>query len=97
LQNSKLDKAEFGRAIFVGANLDKATLTYSYLARANFNNASVNEVDFTGAYLYLAKLAAVDLSRSIGLTRDQLNLACGDDNTKLPSSIDTRPDWRCID
>ncbi len=31
----------------------------------------------TGAYTYLTNFTAVDLSKIVGLTREQINVACG--------------------
>ena len=92
-----MDKSEFGRVNFGGATLERVTLTYSHLARADFREAALDDVDLTGSHLYLTNFKATDLSRVKGLTFEQISLACGDDDTVLPESIEKRPEWRCID
>jgi uncharacterized protein YjbI with pentapeptide repeats len=39
-------------------------------------------VDFTGAYLFMARFKGADLSGAVGLTEYQLSLACGMSDTK---------------
>src|SRR3546814_16773017 len=75
---ANLQKAELGRAILVDAVLDGADLRYAEIARAVFAGASLAGSDMTGAYTYLARFEATDLSHVQGLTRDQHDAACGD-------------------
>lgn len=59
--------------------------------------AGLQGADLTGAYTYLTNFTAVDLSKVVGLTQEQVNVACGDPGTILPSGME-RPDvWSCID
>lgn len=95
LENADLSKAELGRAVFVEANLAGVDLSFTNIARANFVGAELKNVDFTRAYTYLSRMEGVDLSKTIGLTQTQLELACGDDDTVLPNGLEAPADWPC--
>lgn len=69
--------AVFSGANFSGANLSNASFVGTWLQGASFSNAILEGTNFSGA----------DLSRATGLTQRQLNLACGDEATKLPSGL----------
>src|SRR3546814_6721320 len=92
---ANLQKAELGRAILVDALLDGADLSYAEIARAVFAGASLAGSDMTGAYTYLARFEATDLSGVKGLTQDQLDAACGDDETRLPAGLTPPEAWPC--
>src|SRR5690606_19477688 len=62
---------------FVGADLTNASFVGPYLEGAAF----------AGARLDGANLSGAQLSRATGLTQGQLNQACGDENTVLPSGL----------
>ena len=54
-----------------------------------------NGSDWTSTYLYRTQLQGVDLSGVKGLTRDQVALACGDDDTRLPEGVARPERWPC--
>ena len=60
-----------------GANLDDADLSGDTLNGANLSGASLRNADLRGA----------DLTRAKGLSQEQVNLARGDKDTKLPEGI----------
>src|SRR3954465_729889 len=95
LTGADLSKAEAARAVFTDANLSGVRFNYSDLARATLNGLDLAGVDFTGAYLFLTQLKAADLSRAFGLTQDQLALACGTNETKLPARMVQPDSWPC--
>ncbi len=95
LENADLSKAELGRAVFAEANLNGADLSYSNVARANFSEAQLENVNLTRAYTYLTRIEGVDLSKTIGLTQEQLELACGDLHTRLPNGLEKPTSWPC--
>jgi uncharacterized protein YjbI with pentapeptide repeats len=95
LENADLSKAELGRALFVEANLNGADFSYSNIARAKFSEAQIENVNLTRAYTYLTRIEGVDLSKTIGLTQTQLELACGDSETQLPNELDQPTSWPC--
>jgi len=39
----------------------------------------------------------VDLTDVSGLTQEQLDLACGDQTTRLPPGLDVPSGWPCLD
>jgi hypothetical protein len=51
--------------------------------------------DLTGAYTLLMQIKGTDLSRVTGLTQQQLDIACGDAETRLPARLARPPDWPC--
>jgi len=48
---------------------------------------------FAEAYLFLAQLKGAAQIRAFGLTRDQLSLACGTTDTKLPVGVAEPDTW----
>jgi uncharacterized protein YjbI with pentapeptide repeats len=95
LENADLSKAELGRAVFAEAAMNGADLSYSNVARANFSGAHLENVDFTRAYTFLTRVEGVDLSKTVGLTQTQLELACGDSETQLPNKLERPTSWPC--
>ena len=74
---SNLFGARFNRADFTGANLQSATLVGTYLGSSILTNANLAGANLSGADLSIAK----------GLTQQQLDTACGDESTLLPSGL----------
>lgn len=95
LNDAILSKAELGRAVFAGADLTGADLSFSNIARADFTNAKLMNVSLQRAYTFLTRIEGVDLSQSIGLTQEQLDLACGDNETRLPAGLEKPTSWPC--
>ncbi len=96
LEGTDFTKAELGRAIFYKAKLGNTSFATTNLSRATFHNTQVvGPVDFTNAFLFLTRIEAVDLSQAVGLKQDQVDLACGDDKTKLPAGISVPTSWPC--
>lgn len=69
--------AVFSSSNFSGANLTNASFVGAYLQGSNFSGATLNGTNFAGA----------QLTRATGLTQSQLNRACGDSSTILPSGL----------
>ena len=67
----------FTGANFNGADLTHATFVGTYLNGAKFNGANLSGTNFGGA----------EMARAVGLTQAQLNAACGDASTRLPSGL----------
>lgn len=89
-----------------GANFDGANATLMCMSFANFTNASFRGTELSGANLAGAKLdgadltgaktsitsfLGTDLTKVIGLTQQQLDVACGDAKTKLPPDCASTP------
>lgn len=87
LESVKAPDVNFRGSIFEGAhldhmNLDKAILDESKMKGASFGYALMSEVSLKGTDLSDAKLANVQ-----GLKQEQLDPACGNMNTELPSGL----------
>ncbi|WP_157019341.1 pentapeptide repeat-containing protein [Mesorhizobium xinjiangense] len=89
-------KAEAGRADFTGAELSGTRFTLANLARASFTDATFDgPIDFDGAFLFLTRVEGMDLSAATGLEQEQIDLACGDETTKLPAGMTMPASWPC--
>lgn len=96
LTNADFEKAELGRADFEGATIGGARFAYANLSRAQFTGATIDApVDFTGAFMFLARIEGVDLSAATGLAQAQVDLACGDAQTRLPGGLTPPASWPC--
>ncbi|WP_206458402.1 pentapeptide repeat-containing protein [Anaerovorax sp. IOR16] len=71
-------------------NLSRANLRGACLIAADARGVDFTRTDLIGADLRDTDIRGADLSKSIFLTQSQINVAKGDINTKLPSSL-TRP------
>ena len=71
------EKADLSRADLREADLQGAFLTGAKLQGADLYHADLQGANLTGA----------DLTKAKGLTREQLDKACGDDKTKLPDYL----------
>jgi uncharacterized protein YjbI with pentapeptide repeats len=102
-RKANLRGADFFRANLQGADLYKADLQGAFLKFTNLQGADLYKADFRGADLSHAKLQGADLSHAelqganLGSAdlRDvknqeieQLDQACGNEETKLPERID---------
>ncbi len=72
-------------------------MSYANIARAIFVDAKMAGVNLTGAYTLLAHFEGTDLSETTGLSQEQLEIACGDGETKLPAGLTPPADWPCGD
>jgi uncharacterized protein YjbI with pentapeptide repeats len=104
LNNAYLEGANLYRANLRGARLDRAILgscdspiidlgtNESYTA-ANLRKANLQGAVLTGASLCEADLSGADLTDVIGLKRDDLEHARGDEKTKLPNGFKRPERW----
>jgi len=86
------DRANFRRANasltnFFGARLTSADFTEANLAQATFVGAYLGGARFEGAVLTGADFSGAELASARGLTQAQLNTACGDGSTLLPTCL----------
>lgn len=96
LENANMSKADFNRVNFEKANLIGVDMSFSNLSRANFLNAQIDEnFKLEGSYMYLTRIGGLDLSTVTGLAQWQVDMACGDENTKLPEGLSTPSSWPC--
>jgi uncharacterized protein YjbI with pentapeptide repeats len=99
---ARVRQAEFSLATadganFAGANVSLTNFFGARLTRANFSNANLEGATFVGAYLGGARFdgaamtganfSGAELAEARGLTQSQLNTACGDGTTTLPSGM----------
>lgn len=96
LNGANFEKAELARVDFAGASLGDNGFAFANLARASFKTAKIEgPLDLSGAYLFLTRIEGADLSAAKGLTQPQIDLACGDTATKLPSGLAPPASWPC--
>ena len=87
-----LVKANLRNANFQRADLSEADLRKAFLLEADLQDAILEAANLQGAYLFNADLRGANLRRAklkkaIGLTQQQLDEACGDAETSLPSGL----------
>ncbi len=104
-----LTDAQIPRAIMENANLIGAELPCTNLMHANLTAAKLTGANLFGAVLLDAKLSNADLLnanlinvdfrkadlRGANVLQEQLNNACGDENTKLPPRLTIKPCPKC--
>ena len=82
LVGSNLGQADLRRAILVQANLQEAILRGANAAGADFTGAHLNNAD-----LQHADLRGANLGGALGLVQAQLDAACLDEATIVPSDL----------
>jgi hypothetical protein len=87
LTRATLVEADLHRALLLETRLDEALLTQADLASADLRGASLARTQLQGARMIGARLEGADLSRSLGLTIQQLELCELDDDTRLPGRL----------
>ena len=96
LQNSDFSRGEFARANFSGANITGVNFDFSNLARADFRNSNYAVVpSFSNSYFFQTRIEGMDLSKADELKQWQIDLACGDKQTKLPAGLQAPSSWPC--
>ncbi len=73
------------------ADLHEANLEKAYLNRANLQKANLRGANLQRADLLRANLQGADLREAVELTQEQLDLACGDAETKLSPGMFIKP------
>ena len=61
-----------------------------------FSGAKLENVEFRGAYTYLTHFENVDL-RNVNLSQLQIDLSCGNLETRLPEGRWMPDTWPCTD
>jgi uncharacterized protein YjbI with pentapeptide repeats len=98
LARANLSSVDMTEARLKGANLTEANLSGADLSRANLSAAHLSAAqliaaDLAAANLRGASLLAADLRRAKNLTQEQINLAYGDEHTKLPDDLQRPAHW----
>ncbi|MGQ0656656.1 MAG: pentapeptide repeat-containing protein [Chromatiales bacterium] len=79
LQGASLTGADLREARLARANLERVSLYGANLERANLQAANLSRASLEGA-----NLKGADLRSPVGLTQDQIDLACTNEETLLP-------------
>lgn len=92
LENSNLSHSNLKNSNFVGANLKGANLYNANIAGANFEvanleSANLIEADLSDTNISGANLKSANLTSAKNLTKEQIESAVTDDNTKLPDYL----------
>jgi uncharacterized protein YjbI with pentapeptide repeats len=85
------------RIVLSGATISGVSFSYSNLSRANLRGVDLGDADMTGSYLFLTMLAGANMENVKGLTQEQLAIACGTTETKLPAELSPPETWPCPD
>ncbi|MBL8576630.1 MAG: pentapeptide repeat-containing protein [Mesorhizobium sp.] len=90
-------KADLGRADFTGADITGSRFALANLSRADLSKVQFSgALDFESAFLFLTRIEGQDLSAATGLQQWQVDMACGDAQTKLPTGITAPGNWPCV-
>ncbi|MEK6222738.1 MAG: pentapeptide repeat-containing protein [Chloroflexota bacterium] len=96
LTGADFSKSDLGRTRFDDAILGNSNFAFANVARADFRNAILTgPITLNGAYLFQTRFEGVDLSKSVGLLQWQIDMACGDNSTRLPAGISKPKSWPC--
>lgn len=96
LAGTNFEKAELGRANFDKATLSGARFSLANLSRADLTGAIFDSpITFDSAFMFLTRIEGLDLSAAKGLEQEQVNLACGNTDTKLPPGLSAPDNWPC--
>jgi len=87
LTNATLHFANLSGARLEGADLRGADFSNAWLNWAWLNGAKLDGANFTNAVFIGVQIQGTDLSKTIGLTKEQVGRACGDAETKLPPGM----------
>jgi uncharacterized protein YjbI with pentapeptide repeats len=97
LTNTCVKEHDLHGADFTGANATLMCMSFANftgvsfrgaeLSGANLAGAKMDGADLTGAGTSITSFLGTDLTHVKGLTQKQLDVACGDQATKLPSGL----------
>lgn len=92
LADANLSRANLSRAIFLdtdfqGAIFDNANLTGAQFQSSQFQNTKFNGTILIDTKFNNANFSGADMSTVQGLQQAQLDVACGDEKTRLPVGL----------
>jgi len=87
LAHADLSRAIFSDTDFTRARFDSANLTGANFSSGQFINATFGSTILIDANLENANFSGADMSTVQGLKQAQLDLACGDEHTLLPTGF----------
>jgi len=87
LEDATLTEANLTNSKLENANFSRADLTRGVFTDSDFNNARFDNANLTDAKLDNANFSGANLSTAQGLKQAQLDVACGDERTRLPVGL----------
>lgn len=97
IRQAELSLAQADRTHFHGANMSLANLFGARMTGADLTDVNLSHATLVGSYLGGARmsgavltganLSGAEAEDAVGLTQAQLNAACGDATTQLPSGL----------
>jgi uncharacterized protein YjbI with pentapeptide repeats len=90
LSGANLTLADLRSTHLGGTNLSGANLLLANLSGANLSDAELSGANLSGAELSGANLSGAELSGAKGLVQQQLDTACGDAQTRLPTGLSVK-------
>ena len=92
VKNGNLEGADFSNVHAVlmcmsYANYTDVSFRGANLSGANLAHANLTGADFTGAILAITSFKGTDLTKTRGLTQAQLDSACEDSETRVPTGL----------
>lgn len=96
LTGANFEKAELGRTTFDKADVTDVDFTLANLSRADISKAVFTTPPrFDRSFMFLTRIEGLDLSNAVDLAQAQVDLACGDTATKLPTGLRAPASWPC--
>jgi len=87
LERADLSRGIFSKADFAGAKLDNANLTEAEFESGKFLNAEFGNAILIDTKFDKADFSGANMSGVQGLQQAQLDVACGDEKTRLPVGL----------
>lgn len=87
LSRANLTRAVFSNTDFTGAEFNNANLTEAQFKGAQFQDAKFNRTILLDSDLENADFSGADMATVQGLKQTQLDVACGDERTRLPVGL----------
>jgi hypothetical protein len=96
LRLADLGEADLGDLdeILSGKNLSDTHLERANLSKSDLSNTNLTRAYLTGADLHETNLGGADLREAKGLTQEQIDVAYGDEVSKLPAHLQHPAHWR---
>jgi hypothetical protein len=94
LSQADLSKAYLSEAHLNGVALNEANLNGALFYKADLSGADLTFADVSGADLTFADLGGADLRYARNLTQQQIDVAEGDLNTRLPDNLHVPERWK---
>lgn len=87
LSRSNLSRAIVSHSDFKGAQFDNANLTGAHFQSGQFQNAQFGSAILINTQLHDSNFSGANMSAVQGLKQAQLDVACGDEKTRLPVGL----------